>query len=118
MINISRPNWLYLEKSNGTPFGDLVAMLSEISEDSWATAWETDLEHEIWELINTDSKIRKTYGWNEVEISQENANLMLNLAKQLNGWPADTDDEIGPELISMEKWLIKHKNWKNSRTQS
>lgn len=103
--------WMHLDEFDGHPFGRLVAMMYEFSEEYDCSSWASSCEHYLWDLANKPG--RWGVGTWSVEITPQEASRMLDLARECGGWPAPSEDGI--VLVPMIEWLERHAAWRAIR---
>lgn len=85
-----------------TPFGQLVNVISDLSEEYICSGWVTNCEFVIWKLVNNPGKWGM--GVWSVDIDEKISKQLLDLSNQCSGWPLMGED--GVYLIPIDIWRI------------
>lgn len=101
--------WDQIDDPPETPFGQLVNMMSELSEDHICATWIADCEYYLWELANNPGKWSN--GVWSIEITTDIARTLLGLSIDCKGWPVPRKE--GLELCPMNEWIERFEIWKS-----
>lgn len=103
--------WSQLNDWTDKPFGRLVNMMSDLSEEYICAGWLSGCEFHIWKLTNKPGKWGS--GLWSVDITEEIASTLLELSKQCGGWPAWNEEKGGVELVPIDNWIQRFEIWKS-----
>lgn len=99
--------WPDLERSDGTPFRELVAMMAALSEEGASAGWCHHIEHILWDLAHHPGP----FGWGFVEVTPDLGRRLLVLAVATDGWPAN-NLHGGLNLVPLQEWRARHAVWR------
>jgi hypothetical protein len=78
---------------------ELATYMSELSEEAYCAGWMTDLEYELWDIVQTGPR---KYG--RLDITTDHIARLRTLADRCGGWIV-FDDEKEEVFVPMDRWL-------------
>lgn len=89
------------------PAEQLVALMSELSEDCYCAGWLHDCEHTLWGMIAHGDDLR----WGIGAVIPGALATLKRLAGEIGGWPV-WDRGSGIRVAPMAEWLPMHAAWR------
>jgi hypothetical protein len=85
---------------------ELREYMSELSEEAWRAGWMTNLEYDLWSVVQ-DGPAK--YGW--LALDAERIAKLRRLAASCGGWII-FDDEAGETWVPAAEWDLLYAAWK------
>ena len=96
------------------PAGELVDLLSDISEDCYCAGWLLDCEHEIWEMVAAPGPAAD-YRWGMAQVTAVALERLRVLSAACGGWvrwrDRDRERTGGPVFVPLAEWTERHARW-------
>lgn len=94
---------------------ELQDLMTDISQRCWCAGWMLGIEHDLWDLLETNGgDLGMGY------VSLEEADKLRALSKKLGGWVAWMEQEergnpdelaMGETFLPLDAWKARHAAW-------
>ncbi len=103
-----------IDEVNWTHETILQEAIEEYSEQSLCSGWNTDIECELWAIINQEYTFHEDdrLDW----LTEETKASILKIANLAKIWPTWRSEMEDVELVPLERWIPIYNGWKQSRS--